>query len=81
MKYKRNASLLLSFCIPLSAKRKKIIDNIYPICIELNSWEEAKMGKDKKNKNNNALFLPNDFLKTRWAAYISTAQSVKRKIL
>ena len=52
MKQKRNVSLLLWFCVHLSAKRKKMIDNIYPVCIALKSWEEAKMGKDKKNKNN-----------------------------
>jgi hypothetical protein len=53
--------------VVLSAKRKKMIDHIYPVCIALKSWEEAKTGKHKKNKNNNMFLLPNEFLKTRWA--------------
>jgi hypothetical protein len=57
------------------------MDNMYPVCIALKSWEEAKMGKDKKNKNNNVFLLPNDFLKTRLAVIIRAAQSERRKIL
>ena len=54
---------------------------MYPVCIELKSWEEAKMGKDKKNKNNNVFLLPKDFLKTRLAVIIRAAHSERRKIL
>jgi hypothetical protein len=57
------------------------MDNMYPVCIALKSWEEAKMGKDKKNKNNNVFLLPNDFLNTRLAVIIRAAQSERRKIL
>jgi hypothetical protein len=57
------------------------MDNIYPVCIALKSWEEAKMGKAKKNKNNNMFLLPKDFLKTRLAMYIRAPHSKRRKTL
>ena len=69
------------FCVDLSARRKNRMDNIYPVCIALKSWEEAKMGKDKKNKNNNVFLLPKDFLKTRLAMNIRAPQSKSRKTL